>query len=227
MFFLYIQYYMHFYEIWCFLNSGYIWNRQQCGNISSIYVKRYLFGGTPVWKWVVLMVDPPDSGIWMVCYQEWWSEIGCCRLVVGTVRQVKRSGGLAAERCQDVLGGSTGMADVLSEGDGVGVIIIIIIWCWLGVGVMVWWGVSAVSGSSERYEIPCSLMKSHYMKSNVALDGSNGRMLSDSKRQIPRITARECRENWLMIKKNDWLCDSHGVRTHDPYIKSVMLYLLS
>ena len=59
------------------------------------------------------------------------------RLVVGTVRRVKRSGGLAAERCQDVLGGSTGMADVLSEGDGVGVIIIIIIWCWLGVGVMV------------------------------------------------------------------------------------------
>ena len=50
---------------------------------------------------------------------------------------MKRSGGLAAERCQDVLGGSTGMVGVLSEGDGVGVIIIIIIWCWLGVGVMV------------------------------------------------------------------------------------------
>ena len=55
--------------------------------------------------------------------------------MVGTVLQVKRSGGLAAERCQDVLGGSTGMVGVLSEGDGVGVIIIIIIWCWCN-GVM-------------------------------------------------------------------------------------------
>ena len=60
---------------------------------------------------------------------------------------------------------------------------------------------SAVSGSSERYEISCILMKSHDMKSNVALDGSNERMLSDSKRQIPRITARECQEYLTMIKK--------------------------
>ena len=192
MFFLYIQYYMHFYEIWCFLKSRYIWNRQQCGNISSIYVKRYLFGKYPVWKWVVLTADLLDSGIWTVCYQEWWSEIGCCRLVIGTVLQVKRSGGLAAERCQDVLGGSTGMVGVLSVWDGVGVIKkIIIIWCWLGVGV----GVSAVSGSIGMDEIPCGLMKSHDMKSNVASGGSNGWMLSDSKRQIPRITARECQEN--------------------------------
>lgn len=129
MFFLYIQYYMHFYEIWCFLNSGYIWNRQQCGDISSIYVKRYLFGRCPVWKLVVLTVDIPDSDIWMVCYQGWWSEIGCCRLEVGTVLQVKRIGGLAAEWCPDVSGGSTGMVGCYRRRDGVGVIIIIIIWC--------------------------------------------------------------------------------------------------
>ena len=42
MFFLYIQYYMHFYEIWCFLKSRYIWNRKKSGDIPCIYVKRYL-----------------------------------------------------------------------------------------------------------------------------------------------------------------------------------------
>ena len=82
MHFLYIQYYMRFYEIWCFLKNGYIWNRQQCGDISSIYVKRYLFRKCHVWKLVVLSVDIPDSGIWMVCCQGWWSEMGCCELVV-------------------------------------------------------------------------------------------------------------------------------------------------
>lgn len=92
MFFLYIQYYMHFYEIWCFLKSGYIWNRQQCGDNSSIYVKRYLFSRCPVWKLVVLLVDLPDSGIWMVCYQVWWYEIGCCRLVSGTGVVLRRDG---------------------------------------------------------------------------------------------------------------------------------------
>lgn len=122
MFFLYIQYYMHFYEIWCFLNSWYIWNRQQCGNISSIYVKRYLFGRCPVWKLVVRSVYLPDSGIWMVCYRVWWYEIGCCRLVVGTVLQVKMSGGLAAGWCPDVSGGSTGMVGCYRSWDGVGVI---------------------------------------------------------------------------------------------------------
>lgn len=92
MFFLYIQYYMHFYEIWCFLNSWYIWNRQQCGNISSMCVKRYLFGRYPVWKLVVRSVDIPARGIWMVCYQVWWSEIGCCRLVSGTGVVLRRDG---------------------------------------------------------------------------------------------------------------------------------------
>ena len=132
MFFLYIQYYMHFYEIWCFLKIGYIWNRQQCGDISSIYVKRYLFERCPVWELVVRMVDLPDSGIWMVCYQVWWSEIGCCRLVVGTVRQVKRSGGLAGgQQWLDPLGWLV----CYRSWDGVGVIIIIIIWCMGGDGV--------------------------------------------------------------------------------------------
>ena len=121
---------------------------------------QYICKKVPFWKVSYIEVGGsvgaiPDSGIWMVCYQEWWSEIGCYRLVVGTVRQVKRSGGLAAEWCQDVLGGSTGMADVLSELRWCRRYkIIIIIWCWC----MVWWGVSAISGYSERYEIPCSLM---------------------------------------------------------------------
>lgn len=175
MFFLYIQYYMHFYEIWCFLKSRYIWNRQQCGDISSIYVKRYLlypciypFG--VVWAGWDGDYDgwSPDSSIWMVCYQVWWSEIGCCRLVVRSVLQVKRSGGLAAEWYPDVLGGSTGSGWVLSELRWCGCYkIIIIIWCWLGVGVMVWWGVSAVSGSSGRDEIPWSLMTWRAMSCRV------------------------------------------------------------
>ena len=163
---------MHFYEILCFLKIGYIWNRQQCGDISSIYVKRYLFGRCPVWELVVRRVDLPDSGIWMVCYQVWWSEIGCCRLVVGTVRQVRMSGRLAAVWCPDVSGGSTGMVGCYQVWCYKK---IIIIWCWC----MVWWGVSAVSGSNER-------------------------MLSDSKRQIPRITARESQESSIQNYTKIW-----------------------
>ena len=56
---------MVFFEEWIYMKSTAM--RQYFQYIC----KRYLFGGTPVWKWVVLMVDPPDSGIWMVCYQEW------------------------------------------------------------------------------------------------------------------------------------------------------------
>ena len=127
---------MHFYEIWCFLKIGYIWNRQQCGDISSIYVKRYLFGRCPVWELVVRMVDLPDSGIWMVCYQVWWSEIGCCRLVVGTVRQVKRSGGLAADSNARHVWWIHWDGWVLSELRWCWCYKkIIIIWYWLGVGV--------------------------------------------------------------------------------------------
>lgn len=71
-------------------------------------------------------------------------------------------------------------------------------------------------------------MKSHDMKSNVVPSGSNERLLSDSKKQIPRITARESQESSIQnYKKYEKHCDSHGVRTHDPDIKSVVLYLLS
>ena len=100
--------------------------------------------------------------------------------------------------------GSIGMVGVLSELRWGGCYnnnyYLVYVWWWC----MVWWGVSAVSGSSGRDEIPCSLMKSHDMKSNVASGGSNERMLSDSKRQIPRITARESQEN-LLMKKSVWL----------------------
>lgn len=99
MFFLYIQYYMHFYEIWCFLKSRYIWNRQQCGDNSSIYVKRYLFWFCGMYSWVIYTGwdgdqdgESPDSGIWMACYQVWWYEIGCCMLVVGTGVVLRRDG---------------------------------------------------------------------------------------------------------------------------------------
>ena len=219
MFFLYIQYYMHFYEIWCFLKSGYIWNRQQCGDISSIYVKRYLFGRCPVWKLVVRSLDLPDSGIWMVCYQVWWSEIGCCRLVIGTVLQVKRSGGLAAD------GGGWIHWDgwVLSKLNWCGcykIIIIILCWC------MVWWGVGAVSGSSGRDETHAfswSLMTWRAMSRRVDPMSGCYRIAND---KSPASLRGSVKKICLWLKKV-WLCDSHGVRTHDPYIKSVMLYLLS
>ena len=172
MFFLYIQYYMHFYEIWCFLNIGYIWNRKKWWSISYIYREKVPFWFCGMSIWVIYTGwdgdwdgETPDSGIRMVCYQVWWSEIGCCGLVV---LQVTRSGGLAE--------GSNGWNHwdgVLSE----------LRWCGcynnnyylvlVGCGCMVWWGVSAVSGSSERYEIPCILMKSHDMRSNGWIQWAN------------------------------------------------------
>ena len=154
-----------------------------------------MYGNRLFWQWIHLTAAPgwcairsgdlnlTAVGWWLGRYCRWRGAAGWWRTAVV---------------------GSTGMDGVLSE----------LRWCGcynnnyylvlVGCGCMVWWGVSAVSGSSERYEIPCSLMKSHDMKSNVASGGSNERMLSDIKRQIPRITARESQESSIQNYTKIW-----------------------
>ena len=126
MFFLYIQYYMHFYEIWCFLKSRYIWNRKKSGDIPCIYVKRYLlylciylFGMIwSVWGWRLYLIaasiwcaircDGMKSsavGWWLGRYH-WW------RLVKGGEGKRQAGGG---QQCQGVLLGFTWVVGVLSE----------------------------------------------------------------------------------------------------------------
>lgn len=144
MFFLYIQYYMHFYEIWCFLKSRYIWNRQQCGDNSSIYVKRYLFWFYGMSSWVIYTGwngdqdgESPDSGIWMVCYQVWWYEICCCMLVVGTGVVLRRDGQVGDMVLGTVVRRGEGwwmLSVYLNHEEQMEILLLIMIWSLIQVG---------------------------------------------------------------------------------------------